>query len=306
MRFFSKQRLVPLAIGTSLAAVLYLGLSWIVVTQALKADVTDFAFQPAELGLTHEDVEFSPRGDDSITLRGWWLPNDNAIATVIYVHGLDRNRAERLPLLRDLHQNGFAVLTFDLRGHGESDRVQIGAGFFEQHDVRGAIDFALDEKGVEAGKLLLMGKSFGAASALLGGVGESSLAGIYADSSFVALDQVMIDEIANRTPIPKWFAASLRPGISLMASWTKGVDVGATRPIDAASQFPFRLGIAHCIEDERVPVQDALRIRAVAQGGSWFNLFPNCEHGRAYDGFTEQYTAIVVNYYLERLGLLEE
>ena len=143
-------------------------------------------------------------------------------------------------MLRDLHQNGFAVLTFDLRGHGESDRVQIGAGFFEQHDVRGAIDFALDEKGVEAGKLLLMGKSFGAASALLGGVGESSLAGIYADSSFVALDQVMIDEIANRTLIPKWFAASLRPGISFMASWTKGVDVGATRPIDAASRFPFR------------------------------------------------------------------
>ncbi|MDA1096680.1 MAG: hypothetical protein O3B84_05430, partial [Chloroflexi bacterium] len=150
------------------------------------------------------------------------------------------------------------------------------------------------------------GNGIGAASVLLGGVGESSLAGIYADSSFAALGQVMINEIANRTLIPKWFAASLKPGISLMASWTKGVDVGATRPIDAAAQFPFRLGIAHCIEDERVPVQDALRIRAVAEGGSWFNLFPRCEHGGAYDAFSEQYTDIVINYYRARLGLLEE
>ena len=231
MRFFSKQRLVPLAIGTALAVVLYFGLSWIVVSQALKAEVTDFAFRPDEFGLAYEDIQFSPRGDDAITLRGWWLPNADSIATVIYVHGLDQNRAERLPLLSDLHQNGFAVLTFDLRGHGKSDQAQIGAGYFEQQDVRGAIDFALNEKGAEPGKLLLMGKSFGAASALLGGVGESALAGIYADSSFAALDQVMIDEIANRTPIPNWFAASLRPGISLMASWTKGVDVGATRPV---------------------------------------------------------------------------
>lgn len=306
MRFFNKQRLVPLATGAALAAIIYLGLSWIVVSLALKADVTDFAFRPDDFGLTYEEVEFSPRGDDSITLRGWWLPQDDAIATVIYVHGLDRNRAERLPLLSDLHDAGFAVLTFDLRGHGESDQVQIGAGFYEQHDVRGAIDFALNEKEVEPGKLLAMGQSFGAAAVLLGGVGEAALAGLYADSSFAALDSVMINGIANRTIIPWWFAASLRPGLVLMASWTKGVDVNAVRPVDAAGQYPFRLGISHCIEDTRVPVQDSLAIRAIAEGGSWFNLFPNCEHGRAYDGFTEQYTAIVINYYMVSLGLLEE
>ena len=304
MRFFNKQRLVPMAIGASLAVVIYLGLSWIVVSQALKAEVTDFAYLPEEFSLTYEDVEFSPREDDSITLRGWWIPQENAIATVVYVHGLNKNRAERLPLLRDFLLNGFSVLTFDLRGHGKSDHVQIGGGFFEQDDVRGAIDFAIEEKGVESGKLFLMGKGLGAASALLGGLGESSLVGIYADSSFATLDQVIISGVANRTLLPKWFASSLQPGISLMASWTKGVDVGATRPIDAAAQFPFLLGTAHCIEDELVPVEDALRIRAVAEGGSWFNLFPNCEHARAYDAFTEQYTAIVVNYYLERLGLL--
>lgn len=306
MRFFNKQRIVPLVAGATLAAVVYLGLSWIVVSMALKAEVTDFAFQPGEFGLTYDDVEFSPRGDDSVTLRGWWFPNADAIATVIYVHGLDRNRAERLPFLNDLHDAGFAVLTFDLRGHGESDQVQIGAGYFEQHDVRGAIDFALNERNVEPGKLLLMGKSFGAAAALLGGVGEDSLAALYADSSFTSLDSVMINEIANRTILPKWFAASLRPGLVLMASLTKGVDVGATRPVDAAGQYPFRLGIAHCIEDARVPVQDSLAIRAIAEGGSWFNLFPDCEHARAYDGFTEQYTSIVINYYMSSLGLLEE
>lgn len=303
---FSKQRLLPLAAGLSLAVVIYFGLSWLVVSLALSADVTEFAYLPEEFGLTFEEIEFSPRHDDAITLRGWWLPNDEAIGTVIFLHGLDKNRAERLPLLSDLVQSGFAVMTFDLRGHGESDRARTGAGSFEKQDIRGAIDFVLEEKGVQPGKLLLLGQSFGAASALLGGVGESALAGVYVDSSFAALDDVMINEIARRTPIPRWLARSLGPGIALMGGWTKGVDIAGTRPVDAAAEYPYRLGIAHCIDDERVRVQDALRIRAVAEGGSWLNLFPGCGHAGAYDRFTEQYTAIVTNYFLERLGLLEQ
>ena len=302
----TKRRLMGGGIAVVALVVIYFGLSWYIVGQALNAEASDFEHQPGDLGLTFEEVEFSPRGDGDIVLRGWWFPGDDVAATIIWVHGLDKNRAERLPLVKDLFDQGFAVLVFDLRGHGESDDVPIGAGYFETRDVRGAIDFLLAEKGVEPGKLLLMGQSFGAAAVLMAGVDEPAVAGVYADSAFAALTDVMIKEIKDRTPFPGWFAKLLRPGIVLVGEQLEGVKIDAVRPQESAGQYEYRLGLAHCRGDERIPFDHAARIRTASPPGSWFTVYPGCAHADAYDEFPEQYVAIVTNYFHERLNIEPE
>ena len=280
----------------------YMGVSWVVVDQALVAEAKPFEQTPEELGLAYEDVAFEPRGWDDITLRGWLFPNPGAAATIVLVHGLDGTRSGDLELVRDLLREGFAVLTFDLRGHGESDKAPMGAGLHEQDDVLGAVDFLLDERGAAPGTVFLMGHSYGAAIVLLAGVREPAVGGVYADSAFAALTDLMLKEVADRTPVPRWGATLLEPGLVWAARWFKGIDIEAVRPEAAISKYPYLVGLAHCRPDERIPFEHAVRLRAEAPRGSGFTVYPDCEHTGAYDDFPEQYVAVVTNYFNERLG----
>jgi pimeloyl-ACP methyl ester carboxylesterase len=294
-------------VGVSAVAVLgliYFATAWIIVGQALEAEVSKFDHHPADFDLTFEEVEFNPRGEDEITLRGWWFPVYDSVGSIILVHGLDSNRAERLPLLKDLTDFGLDVLSFDLRGHGESDKVQIGAGFFETEDVHGAIDFLLDERGVEPGTVLLMGHSFGAAIVLMAAVGEDAVAAVYADSAFASLSEQIVDEVSDRTLIPSWGASLLRPAIIWVGSTFKGVKIDEVEPVEAIGQIGLAVGLTHCREDDRIPFTDMLRLRTAAPGGSFFVAYPDCEHADAYDAFAERYVITVAGYFYDMLGLV--
>ena len=293
------------ALGTALLLVLiviYGAVSWAVVNKALVAEAVAFEEHPADLGLTFEEVSFGPRGWEEITLRGWWFPSPAARGTIVWVHGLDGNRADRLELIRDLLAEGFAVLAFDLRGHGESDKSQMGAGIHEQDDVLGAVDYVVRQRGVAEGQVLLMGESFGGAVVLMAGVREPAVGGVYADSAFAALTDVMVSEVADRTPIPGWGASLLRPGLIRAARWLKGLDIDDVRPEQVVSGYPYVIGLAHCRSDDRIPFEHAVRLRREAPAGGWFTVYPDCAHAEAYDDFPEQYVAVVTDYFRERLG----
>lgn len=296
--------LVAFSSAVLVLAVLYVAVSWVIVNQALIAEAHEFDHTPEELGLAYEDVSFTPRGDEELTLRGWWLPATGAtdtIGTVIWVHGLDGTRAVRLPFLSHLVNSGFNVLTFDLRGHGQSDKALMGAGLHEQNDLRGAIDYALSTREVPPGKLVLMGSSFGAAIALLVGPDEPAVAGVYADSAFAALSDMITEEVAKRTPLPLFAAKLLKPGLVLMGRITKGIDLDAVRPVDAAGRYRYQIGISHCSNDERIPYRHAELLHQNAPTGSSFVDYL-CEHAQAYDAFPERYTATVIGYFTERLA----
>ena len=95
---------------------------------------------PTNYNLDYEDVEFKAR--DGVTLRGW-LINDVKDRVIVQSHfGVQCNRGgwapkgkgpikpwkEDIKFLRQakyLSEHGYAVLVYDLRGHGESDLVAI-------------------------------------------------------------------------------------------------------------------------------------------------------------------------------------
>lgn len=306
--------LLAAAVAALIAAV-YLALSVYVVNESLVAERNPIEERPEEYGLAYEDVSFEPRGWPEITLRGWWLPAEDAKGVVIRSHGVNRNRAELLGLAAALVEDGFSVLTFDLRGHGESDPAQMGAGLHERDDVLGALDYAVRRLGAEPGRVLLHGNSYGGAIALLAGAEECgaaqergeecAIAGVFADSSFAALADLISQEVARRTPVPQWGASALGPGIALMARLTKGIDVNAVRPEAAAAVYDYPLGLAHCKEDERIGVRHLWRIRSALRAPHLVvTIYPDCGHNDAWDDFPEEYESRLLYYYNERLGEL--
>ena len=64
-------------------------------------------------------------------------------------------------IARTLAEHGVMALRFNFRGVGRSEG-RFGKGVAELDDVAGAVDFLVQEEGVDQGRLYLVGYSFGA------------------------------------------------------------------------------------------------------------------------------------------------
>lgn len=119
------------------------------------------AATPQDIGLGYEDVFFVT--DDGYRLHGWYLPTDPRQPTVLFFHGNAGNISHRLDTLRLFHQLGLNTLIFDYRGYGHSEGSPSERGTFL--DAVAARRYLLQNRGVPREKIVLFGRSLGAAVA---------------------------------------------------------------------------------------------------------------------------------------------
>lgn len=110
------------------------------------------------------------RAPDGTELAGTiFSPGQRPAPAVVLVHMLTRTRADWLPLAERLRAAGFVVLTFDLRGHGESRGALDADGDLQplRRDVTAAVQYLKARPEVARGRLALAGASVGANLAAL-------------------------------------------------------------------------------------------------------------------------------------------
>ena len=287
-------------ITSALVIGIYVALSWFVVEQSLVAKPKVLDKYPTEFGLRFEPVTFNPVDDASVNLRGWWIPHEEPRAVIVWVHGLDGARDDRMELLSDLHSGGYSILTFDLRGHGESDKVSMGAGAHEQKDVLGAIQ--LIEAKTPDLPIALAGVSFGAAIIILVADEAESVRAVVADSSFASIPELIEEEVSSRTPVPVWVAGLLKPGIILAAKWFKDADITKVSPANGVGDLPFPIALIHCEDSIRVPFSHAERIWEQAPNGSHSLFVSGCDHAEGYEQNKEIYVGFVLDYLDSRMS----
>ena len=116
---------------------------------------------PADAGLRYEDVALT--ADDGVRLHAWYVPAENARATLLFCHGNGGNLSWRVESLRIFHDLGLSSFVFDYRGYGRSEVSPSPEGI--ARDARAAWNW-LQDRGVASGDIVLFGRSLGGAVAL--------------------------------------------------------------------------------------------------------------------------------------------
>ena len=120
---------------------------------------------PLEYGMKYEDIEFP--STDGLKIRGWLIPGKSK-KTIIITHAMPFNRhgfkiknqglvklfstnVELLKTAKALNAEGYSIVIFDFRNHGESEKGMTAVGLTEYQDILGAMNFVrlnpkLDEK----------------------------------------------------------------------------------------------------------------------------------------------------------------
>ena len=307
-----------LLIVSGLVTFVYSGVSIYVATGVANQAQPPLAITqtPANLGLAYREVTF-PSRLDSLTLRGWFipgvLPNGSLTAqrVIVVVHGAQQNRTDPaaglLDLSADFAHSGFAVLAFDMRGHGQSQPAPFSLGYFEQRDVLGAVDFLrsgplpypdLGRPRVIGG----WGVSMGAISLLLAAGQEPAIKAIVADSAYPDIAPILEREI------PKAGApAPFTPG-GLLSAWVLyGINFYDVRPIDVVAHIaPRPIFFIQGGADTFNPPSNLGVLTAAAQAApnasvqSW--LVPGAAHAQAFHVAGSDYVNRVVSFFTSALG----
>lgn len=252
----------------------------------------------------YESVHF-PSRQPGLTLRGWYVPGKAGMPLVIVVHGLNGCKCDPnvLTAAGMLHRNGFNVLLFDLREHGESD-IEDGRsaiGNEEYLDVLGAWDWAIREKGYPAQKIGVYAVSLGAGTTLIAFGREPRLAAAFVDSPYADLDQIIKEEL-TRNGYPTF----LEPGSLLMAKLVSGDDLLAYSPKLAIQNDAGRpIFIVHGTGDQRINIHHTRDLVALAEqtGANVTAWMPEGEgHVATEFDQPDEYEQRLTDFFLEALS----
>jgi len=150
---------------------------------------------------------------DDLGLSAAYYPvSTNSAAAVILLHAYGKTKDEwgTVPIL--FQRNGIAVLTFDLRGHGDSNRrltangVEIvdyqkfGPRDFKNMliDVNQAYDWLTSQPGIDKHRIAIIGSSIGANLALRYAAFNDEVAGLILLSPGIFYRDVRTDDVITR------------------------------------------------------------------------------------------------------------
>jgi fermentation-respiration switch protein FrsA (DUF1100 family) len=205
---------------------------------------------PGDIGLSYQAVTF--RGTDGgPVLKGWFIPGIlpsghlTTQRTILMCHGNGTNKQDPtvgiLTLSAQLVHHGFAVLSFDQRGFGQSPDAPNSIGYFSQYDVLGAVAF------LQSGPMPYpqlgrpqhiagWGVSLGTVSLIYAASQQPALEAVVADSPYPDILPILEREIPKQGHLPPL----LTPGILLGDRLLYGINFYDVRPADVVAKIAPR------------------------------------------------------------------
>lgn len=224
--------------------------------------------------LNFQNVTF-PAANDGLQLRGWFVPAQKPTnATVVVCHGIGANQSVFSGVLPFLHRAGFNVLTFDFRGHGDSNGHTTSFGYYEARDVRGAVAY-LKNRGQT--RVALYGFSMGGAAVLLSTTQLPDLRAVVVDSTFADFAPLL----QAQTGSSSFLGRALPTLARAFGHLELGFDAGEIAPRRAVAKLsPRPIFIIHGLADKLIPVSQARENFRTAYQPKQIMLIPGAGHCR--------------------------
>ncbi len=191
--------LVGLIVVLALFTVLLVGCENKIIYHPIK--YPDGLWDTSKMPLPIQDVWFTAK--DGVKLHGWYVPSEEAVATLLFFHGNAGNITHRLENIFFLHHLKLNVFIFDYRGFGRSE------GDPDEDDIyldcQAAYDTVLTQPGVSLPSLFIFGRSLGRPFASYT-ASQNPAAGLILESTFTNADD-MADKMFPALPVG-WFISS--------------------------------------------------------------------------------------------------
>jgi len=270
-------------------------------SQLIRRRVPDTPSDPAQYGLTYEEVTFPSR--DGLTLRGWFIPAPEARGTVVFCHGHAGSMDPDVKYAPAFHERGYNVLMFDFRGHGRSEGQHVSMGYYERQDLLGAVDY-LQSRGID--QVGVLGFSMGGAVAMATAPHSEAIRAAVSDGGFARLSDAIAAGVREQG-LPGFLASLVGHLIMWLMGLRLSCSLSGADPIRWVDKIaPRALFIIHGALDPFVAVEEARELYAVAGEPKEIWIVPEARHRQADRHHPEEYRHRVLAFFDQWLMENEE
>ena len=295
MNAFWRRSLLRIGVVLFSLSVLVLGVSAYVGWNLTHPPKKALQTTPAAVGLSYEPVSFVSR-QDGLVLQGWLLTSPENRLTVICSHGYRQNREQAdvplLPLAKVLVEHGMNVLLFDYRNSGESAGQMTSVGQYEVRDLLGAVDYVHSHQELNP-KVALLGFSMGAATAILAGAEEPTVAAVVADAPFADLTRYLEANFSVWTGLP---TVPFNRTILAVTPIVTGLQPEKVSPVQVVSKFGGRpLLLIHGEADDDIAPENSLELQQAYPAAELLRV-AEARHVKSYQQDPKRYEAVVLKF----------
>ena len=241
---------------------------------------------PELYGIRYEDVRLV--ANDGIELAAWYIPPENG-ALILVAHGYGDTRSASWFAL--FAQNGYGVLAWDFRAHGESEGDLCTLGYYEALDVEAALEFGMQQPGVE--HIGAWGGSMGGVAVIEASSRREEIEAVAVDSAFPTLEDEL--GMAVRSGV-------FRPFIRLFAEMETRLDMDMLRPVERIGEIsPRPVMIIQGEADGAIPEDSAKRLYESAGEPRYLWTEAGVGHVGMFGAYPEEYEERVVGFFDELL-----
>lgn len=218
-------------------------------------------------------------GGQGASLEAWRLHRPNPVGVAVILHGSGDDAWGTAPRLQDLPEWDAVVFTF--RGRDTDPALPCTLGAWEREDVA-AVVRALEAEGTPRNRMILVGHSMGAGTALMalallepeGG----PLLGALLESPFRDLSDAARNHLRGSLGPFAWLAAPARWMALRRAGNLAGFDPGSVSPLEASRHLETPIAFLAGDQDQVTPLPG---IRAMATHHPDLTVVPGAGHGDA-------------------------
>jgi len=209
---------------------------------------------------------------DGVRLAGWrFAAHGQHRGTVVYLHGVADNRGSSIAPGERLAAQGFDVIAYDSRAHGDSDGDVCTYGYDEKRDL----ERVLDAVGAAGSPIVVIGSSLGAAVALQAAAEDKRISAVVAAESFSDLRTVATERAPAYLPraiVRRAFAAAEAQG---------RFEIDAVSPVAAAARISVPVMIIHGALDHDTVPDHSRRIYDALTGPRRFLMVERAGHNQS-------------------------
>lgn len=234
-----------------------LAVSWFTGSAMVAGEASEVAAPQSPAG----DVQM--RSGDGLMLAGTYWPGKRPNSpAILLLHGVGSSRSSTGDTAAWLARTGYAALTIDFRGHGESSMSERSFGLHESRDAQAAFEWLKQRQ--KGAPVAIIGNSLGGAAALLGQSGPIPADALVLQAVYPDIRRAIRNRIAARLSIGP--AYLLEPLLSFQSIPRLGVQPSDLSPLRALRQYQGPVFVIGGANDSSTPPAETRALFAAAPG----------------------------------------
>ncbi|HET6267697.1 MAG TPA: alpha/beta fold hydrolase [Acidobacteriota bacterium] len=186
------------------------------ITKSMLPPKKEDSVNPSEFLFTANDLKFPTT--DGVNLHGWLIHGKPGYPAFVLAHDYGSDRSDLLGklegLITRLNKEGYFILLFDFRGHGDSDSRST-FGFRESQDLHAAFQAILKYKVIDR-RMGVLGVGMGAIAAIRGCQSVDEVKFLILDSVYDNIPERVTNDLLSEWPP---FLAFIHPTVTRAVDW---------------------------------------------------------------------------------------